>query len=137
MPKTRAAAFSSWTEAANIGTEILANFVVEFDYARRQMWLTPSPGYAPPPFPRSGMSLAKASPDRFTVVNVLENGPAAEAGIREGDALLAAGGRSAHDLSKRDLLRLFTQAPGTQAALRMVRDGRPSSATLVLRELLP
>jgi len=130
-------AFSSRTEAANIGTEILANFVVDFDYARRRMWLTPSPGYAPPPFPRSGMSLAKASPDRFTVVNVLENGPAAEAGIREGDALLAAGGRSAHDLSKRDLLRLFTQAPGTQAALRMVRDGRPSSATLVLRELLP
>jgi S1-C subfamily serine protease len=67
----------------------------------------------------------------------LENGPAAEAGIREGDALLAAGGRSAHDLSKRDLLRWFTQAPGARVALRTVRDDRPSSVTLVLRELLP
>src|SRR5204863_148356 len=45
-----AGAFSSRTEAANIGTDVLANFVLDFDYASGVIGFSYEPGFIPLPF---------------------------------------------------------------------------------------
>jgi len=42
--------FSSRTEAGNIGTDLLANFTLDFDYSHNRIWFEYVPGYTPPPF---------------------------------------------------------------------------------------
>jgi len=130
-------AFASISEAGNIGNEILPNFIVTFDYAREQMWLEPRPGFRPLPFSRSGMSLFKATPDAFTVVNMVPGGPAESAGLKKGDVITAIDGKPAKELSGRDVLRLMTRAEGTKVALEYTRDGKPAKVELVLKVLLP
>jgi predicted aspartyl protease len=134
----RKGAFSSISEAGNIGNEILPNFVVTFDYGHEQMWLEPRPGFRPVPFSRSGMSLSKAvTPDAFTVVNTVAGGPAETAGLKKGDTVTAIDGRPAKTLGSRDVLRLMTQPEGTKVAVDYMRDGRPAKAELTLKILLP
>ncbi|HEX4505368.1 MAG TPA: aspartyl protease family protein [Alphaproteobacteria bacterium] len=130
-------AFSSISEAGNIGNEILPNFVVTFDYAHEKMWLEPRPGFRPPLFSRSGMSLSKAKPEVFTVVNTIAGGPAEGAGLKKGDVVTAIDGQPAKTLSGRDVLRLMTRAEGTKVAVDYTRDGKPAKAELVLKVLLP
>jgi hypothetical protein len=130
-------AFAAIGEAGNIGNEILPNFIVTFDYGHEQMWLEPWPGFKPLPFSRSGMSLSKATPDAFTVVNMVVGGPAESAGLKKGDVITAIGGTPARQLSGRDMLRLMTRAEGTKVALDYTRGGEPAKAELTLRVLLP
>src|SRR6185312_11658722 len=131
-------AFSSISEAGNIGNDILPNFVVTFDYAHEKMWLDPRPGFKPPLFSRSGMSLSKAAtPDAFTIVNIVAGGPAESAGLKKGDVVTAIDGKAAKDLSSRDVLRMMTRAEGTKVAVDYTRDGKPAKAELVLKVLLP
>ena len=133
----RKGAFSSISEAGNIGNDILPNFVVTFDYAREQMWLDPRPGFKPPLFSRSGMSLSKATPDVFTVVNTVAGGPAESAGLKKGDVVTAIDGKPAKELSSRDVLRLMTRAEGTKVPVDYMRDGKPAQTKLTLKVLLP
>jgi len=130
-------AFASISEAGNFGNDILPNFVVTFDYGRQQMWLEPRPGFKPLPFNRSGMSLSKATPDVFTVVNTVAGGPAETVGLKRGDVITAIDGKSSKALSDRDVLRLMTRAEGTKVALDYTRDGKPAKAELTLKVLLP
>jgi predicted aspartyl protease len=130
-------AFSSISEAGNIGNEILPNFIVTFDYGHEQMWLEPRPGFKPLPFSRSGMSLSKATPNGFTVVNTAAGGPAESAGLKKGDVITAIDGKPARDLSGRDVLRLMIRPEGTKVALNYTRDGKPEKAELALKILLP
>lgn len=130
-------AFSSRTEAGNLGTDVLANFTLDFDYSRGQIWFESVPGYTSLPFPRGGMSFSKSSPDSADVVYVVEGGPAAQAGLRKGDTLIEVAGKSVKILSRRDLLHIFTQPPGTSVPITYNREGHRGLTTLVLRELLP
>jgi hypothetical protein len=130
-------AFAAISEAGNIGNEILPNFIVTFDYGHQQMWLEPRPGFKPQPFSRSGMSLSKQTPDAFTVVNTVANGPAENAGMKKGDVITAIDGTPARQLNGRDVLRLMTRAEGTKVTLDYTRDGKPAKAELALRILLP
>ena len=130
-------AFSSISEAGNIGNEILPNFVVTFDYGHEQMWLEPRPDFKPLPFSRSGMSLSKATPDAFTIVNTVAGGPAESAGLKKGDVITTIDGKPAKALSGRDVLRLMTRAEGTKVAVDYTRDGKSAKTELTLKILLP
>jgi C-terminal processing protease CtpA/Prc len=83
------------------------------------------------------MSFSKSSPDSADVVYVVEGGPAAQAGLRKGDTLIEVAGKSVKILSRRDLLHIFTQPPGTSVPITYNREGHRGLTTLVLRELLP
>jgi carboxyl-terminal processing protease len=83
------------------------------------------------------MSLYKKSPDAFTVVTVLPDAPAAEAGVAVGDEVVAINGTAATQLSGWDMRRIVRQPPGTRLSLEMIRGGQKRSTVLTLRELLP
>ncbi len=130
-------AFSSRTEAGNIGTDVLANFTLDFDYANSLIWFEFVPGFTPVPFSRSGLNLYKKDPHTVTVANVLQNGPAAKAGLHQGDLIITVGGKNAAALTGEQLGSIFIQAPGTSVPILYSREGHETQTVLVLRELLP
>jgi hypothetical protein len=130
-------AFSSTTEAGNVGNDIYANFVLSFDYERNEVWFEPSPGFSQRPYGRIGMSLYKESNDTFTVATVAPDTPAADAGFMSGDKVTAIAGVSAAALSGWDLRRLVRETPGTKLTFEYERKGEKRSVVVTLRELLP
>jgi hypothetical protein len=135
----RKGAFSSLTEAGNIGNEIYEQFTLSFDYGRGTVWfdLMYPPEERQHAYPRAGMSVYKQSPDAFTVATVLPKGPAGEVGIEEGDLIVAVNGVPATTLSGWDLKRIVREPPGTQVTLEFTRAGQKRSTIVTLRELLP
>ena len=133
----RRGAFSSRTEAGNFGTDVLANFVVDFDYRRGLMAWRYVDGVVEPPFSRSGVRALKDRPDDFLVIAVANGSPAAQAGVKAKDRLVALNDTPAAQLSGADLLEAFQQAPGTPVRLTLARGDQRIDATIVLRELLP
>lgn len=66
---------------------------------------------------------------------MLENTPAAEAGIREGDIVVQVDGRDARELSLDELRALFVQ-DGSTRTLLLRRGDETRTATLRLRRLV-
>jgi len=133
----KAGAFSSQTEAANIGTDVLANFVLDFDYRRGVIGFDYRPGFAPPPFNRSGMRAIKEGPDSFRVALVVPGSPAAIAGIVRDESIIAVDGVVAAQMSGRDLFRKLVQPVGTDVAFTVRGRGGDRVATVKLADLLP
>lgn len=132
-----AGAFSSYTEAGNLGSSILPYFVVEFDYERGLMWLEDQPGFDSPPFSTAGVGLFKIDAHTCQVVTVTENGAAALAGVQIGDRVTEVDGRPVDELSNVDLKQIFTRPEGTRVPVALVRGGKMQTVTLVLKILLP
>jgi len=126
----------SVSEAGNLGTNILANYTITFDYGRSRVCMDYVPGYAPVPFSRAGLRAIKTDPETVLVSFVNDGGPAAQAGLRKNDKLLSVDGRSAHELGGGEVTRAFTQPPGTRVRVRYARDGQERDAEIVLREML-
>jgi len=132
-----AGAFSSITEAANLGTEVLAHFALDFDYHRGTLWLEPRPGRKAEPFNRSGLRAYKADASAFVVALVTPGSPAAEAGLRKDERIVAVDGVPAERLGGRELLAKTTQAPGTVVDFTVADGTTTRHASVTLRELLP
>jgi hypothetical protein len=128
-------AFSSITEAANVGQQVLARFAVTFDYTREHMCLDPAPGYVPPPLARSGAANIKTEPDRFEVVSVVAGSSAASAGLQAGDVVTAVDGRPSRTLAGHDLFMLVRQPPGTTVRFTIKRGDETFEKAVVLKPL--
>jgi hypothetical protein len=135
--KDQKGAFSSRTEAGNVGNDILAGFTLEFDYAHGEVWFEPASGHVPRVFDRAGLSFFKEEPDAFKISAVAAGTPAAEAGLRTDDAITAIDGKSASQVSGWDLRRSMRAPPGTKVTLSLIRNGQPFTVAVILRELLP
>jgi hypothetical protein len=135
----RKGAFSSRTEAGNVGNEIYEHFTLSFDYRRGVVWFDPASATRPQHqiCPRAGMSVYKESADAFTVATVLPKGPAAVAGIAAGDRIVDVNNSPASGLSYWDWRRLVRQPVGTPLKLRLAHEGQERDVTLELKELLP
>ncbi len=132
-----AGSFASIVEAGNVGNDILANFTLEFDYARGQLWFMPVPGFIAPPLSRAGLSVTKDGPEAFVVASVVRGGPSDEAGLKAGDLITRVDGVTASNLSLTALGRRVRQAPGTRVAFEVERKGEHLALVVTLRELLP
>ena len=130
-------AFSSRTEAGNIGSRIYDNFTLSFDYARNIVWFDPGPRASPWLYPRTGMGLSKDAPDVFDVSVVLPNSPAADAGIKTGDKIAGVNGTPARMLSWVQMNKIASEAPGTRLTLDVVHEQKKRPVALTLREMLP
>jgi hypothetical protein len=130
-------ALSSRTEAGNIGDVILQNFALDFDYSHERIWFERVPDFTPPPFSLSGLILFKNDPKTTVVANIMKNSPAANAGLRQGDAIVRIGDQNVEGLSMNQVMRLLQQPPGTSVPITWSREGHEFSAPLVLKELLP
>ncbi len=100
--------------AGNIGGKVLSRFRVIFDYARERMILEPTTRLSESDeFDMSGLRFTAATATRsavgVSISAVLRDSPAAEAGVRAGDLLLAVDGVTARDMSLTELRELFRQ----------------------------
>lgn len=76
-----------------LGLPVLERYRLALDAAGGKLWLQPAPSRLAQPFRRdlSGLGLAVEG-DRLRVVHVAKGGPAAEAGWREGESIVAVNG---------------------------------------------
>ena len=134
----KAGVFTTSDYAGSIGMGVLKRFVVSFDYERGKMWLTKNSGSrAADRYDRSGAWLGLLENGHLIVMDVAEGGPAARAGLRPGDTVLAVGGSPAdadHLFQIRDYLKL----PGVaRADFRIARAGMaPMMIPVDLRDLI-
>jgi hypothetical protein len=132
----KAGAFAAGDVAGNVGGAILKQFAVTFDYARRRLYFEKNSSYGRrDTYDRAGLWLSGGRDGRsFEVFDVVERGPAAEAGLKVGDRVVAVDGRSVESLrliaarnelkdARRKSVRLTVQdAAGTREVVIKLRD---------------
>ncbi|AIF45885.1 aspartyl protease family protein [Dyella japonica] len=137
LTRTDAGATGNPSEAGNIGQDVLARYNVHFDYRRQQMVLMPRKDAPPKHYAMAGIRVTKQqeSPDRFQVIDVIPDSPAAQAGLRKGDAIVAANGKPASVLGTNDLRAMSGWQPENTPLTLKLADGR--ELKMVMRDLAP
>ena len=119
-----------------VGAGFFRNFVVTFDYGRRQMWLEPLTAIPErQTFDASGLDFTHATAGRYRVHDVLPESPAAAVDVRVGDLLVSIDDRRASDLTIGEIKDWLTKA-GATVRLTLERNGAVHRVTLTLKELL-
>ncbi|HEY6319926.1 MAG TPA: aspartyl protease family protein [Thermoanaerobaculia bacterium] len=153
-------AFSDKYVAGNVGGALLSRFNVTFDYGRQQVIFerferdargardardVRSKGVGGDltiPFDRAGawLNLAEETPPAlpaFEVIDVYAGGPAAEAGLRQGDRIVEVDGKTPAELPLPALReRLRNDPPGTRVRFTVLRAGTRGEVVVVLRDLI-
>lgn len=133
----KAGAFADGSLAGNIGAQIASRFRLFLDYGRRRIILEPSPTFADP-FDRafSGLSVRAEGPGHrtFRVHEVLEDSPATEAGILEGDIIAAIDGTPAEQLTLSQISEWFEKPVARTLTIR--RAEQTINVTVTPRKLI-
>jgi len=111
---------------------------VIFDYAHKRMILEPNASFAAHfEYDMSGIRLRAEGADFkiLKVSRVVENSPATEAGVREGDVVSAIDGRPAAEFSLSQISQMFKQE-GKEYLLDIVRGEEKRQLKLKLRRLI-
>lgn len=122
LTRADAGATGNPSEAGNIGQDVLSRFNVHFDYRRGEMVLQPRAQSAERQYAMAGFRASKsaAQPDRYKVGWVLAGSPAAEAGLKAGDDIVAVNGKPAKAIGLGEL----------RAASMNLPEGTPLQLTL-------
>jgi C-terminal processing protease CtpA/Prc len=134
----RKGAFASSEFSGVIGGELLRRFKVIFDYAHNRMILEANESLTEPfEYDMSGIRLRAEGEDFKTlkVRRLVENSPATEAGVREGDVISAINGRPATELSLCEISKMFRQE-GKEYLLEIIRGAEKIQLTLKSRKLI-
>jgi hypothetical protein len=139
FPQQESGSESTTVEAGIVSETVHERYVTSIDYAQHAMWLAPISGIKPPPFNRTGLQLSKKADGTFAVAFVYANSPAAAAGLRVGDRVVAIDGKPASAWSSADIAAANLAPPGTRRSYTL---GVPNSnqvriVTLRLTEMLP
>jgi predicted aspartyl protease len=115
-----------------LGYSFLKHFRVALDYPRRLLWLDPSQGGVPDrasEYCHPGIQLEDAL-GSLRVTAVADGSPAARAGIRPGDELLAVDGSPVAGSEVVEVGRRLEGDPGTRVELRLRRGSRTWSKSV-------
>lgn len=127
---------SQATAAGNVGSLIWSRFRMVIDYRGNKVYLAPNSRFGKPfPFNQAGLVLEQDREYAYFVRHIVSVSPAAEAGLREGDKILAVNGRDPASLPYWDVLDLFAGVSGT-LTLTVDRGGSRMKKQVVLRRLL-
>lgn len=133
----KAGAFANASLAGNIGHQIASRFRLFLDYGRKRLILEPSATLADP-FDRafSGISLRAEGSDyrTFRVHEVLEQSPATEAGILEGDIIVSINGRPAENFTLSSINEMLEKPASYVLTIR--RSQETITVTLTPRKLV-
>ena len=122
--------------SGNIGAEILRRFTITIDVPGKTLYLAKNATFGEPfPFSRSGLSLSRVD-GHVVVGRVIADSPAQDAGVHDGDVLVAVDGKPVASLSTNELLAFSLQSSGTVVRIEVSRDGKPLAFALTLRDLL-
>jgi hypothetical protein len=123
--------------AGNVGGGVLRRFDITFDYGHQRLYLQPNESYdRPDAYDRAGVWLNRVD-GGFRVMDVVAASPAAEAGLKAGDTIVAVDGRSAKELPLPELrTRLRESAPGTRVQLTVKSGEASREVTVILRDLV-
>jgi hypothetical protein len=127
-------AFADPSYAGNIGGGLLKRFMVTFDYGHQTIYLKPRTDAVPDTgtYDRAGIWL-QATHDGIKVVDVVKDGPAAQAGLQAGDIIRTVDGVGTSEVIA--LRYRFRNDPvGTQVTLTYSRTGDEHIAKLLLRD---
>jgi len=125
--------------AGIIGAEILRRFKVTFDYPHHRMILETNAAFrAPYEFDMSGLFVTSdgATFKAFKVYNVIKDSPGAQAGIQEGDVIVAIDDRPASDFTLEEIRQMFKETEGKEHKLTVKRYGQVLTAQLRLRRVI-
>jgi hypothetical protein len=139
LSAAKAGSFADEGSDGNIGSGLLKRFVVTFDYPHRRLYLRrlARPDADTGRFDRTGMWINQQE-SGFEIMDLADNGPAATAGLRKGDVVLAIGGQDVASLSLSDARSMLkTVAVGRPLPISYRREGKMSEATVMPRDLIP
>jgi hypothetical protein len=108
-----------------IGNQLLERFVILIDYIHEKLYLQPDVGYKNDfIFDRSGLILAASGDNlnKFTVFDLVRNGPAERAGIMRGDEIRTVNGLPSRFFKLEDLNQKFRQKLGKKIKLVIYRN---------------
>lgn len=138
LSRQKSGVFSKSDAVGNIGYDVLSRFAVTFDYPGKRLHLVKGAKFGEPfSGSRAGLGM-DYDKGRFSVVNVIPGSPAAEAGVKVGDVLLAVDGVGVDKVDPAALRGKLRGPAGTKVEL-LLRDGdagEPRKVTLTMRELL-
>lgn len=132
-------AFGTQELTGNLGNTLFRHFVLYLDYSRQQV-IVERGGDFETFFPddRSGLQLWRPDEGPYEVLFTDEGTPAYEAGLREGDRILAINGSDPGSLGGLlGIRKMFRGDVGTEFTIGAEREGDAFTAELTLRELLP
>ena len=124
----------------NIGCEFLRRFRITFNYRDQYIVLKPINRRMKEPFEHnmSGIELMARGEDfrEYTVDRVVENSPAEDAGLLQGDRVMFINNKSSKDISISEIYKLFQKGEGKNINLIMKRGNEMFFATINLRRLI-
>ena len=121
-----------------LGYSFLKHYRIALDYPRGLLWLDPSRGDVedrPEEYSHPGIQL-EGFGDGTRILAVAEGSPAARAGLRTGDELLAIDGESVSGIDVVTVSRRLEGTPGSRLSLRLRRGSRVWDCSLVRKRLL-
>ena len=124
--------------AGLLGYSFLKHYRIALDFPRGLLWLDPSRGDVvdrPDEYSHPGLQLESVGGE-VRILAVAEASPAARAGIRAGDELVAIDGESISGLDVVMVARKLEGAPGSMLSLGLRRGPREWTCRLVRRRLL-
>jgi hypothetical protein len=124
----------------NIGCEFLRRFKVTFNYRDQYIVLKPINRRMKEPFEHnmSGIELMAKGDDyhEYMIDRIIENSPADDAGLLQGDRVMFINNRSSKDISISEIYKLLQKGEGKNINLIMNREGKIFFATINLRRLI-
>src|SRR4029453_19187703 len=119
-----AGAFADANLAGNIGAQIATRFRVFLDYGRNRIILEPSAAFDDPFGVASPGMAVRTEGDyhTFLVKEVLENSPASDAGIAQGDLITSVNGTPASQISLSRMIEMFETPLTYQLTIRRGND---------------
>ena len=122
----------------SIGYEILRQFVITFDFQRRELWFEHSRAFGTKTGQGgAGFQAVKVDGVGFRVITVLPSKPAATAGILVDDVIVAVDDVSTASMSLSEFAMLVRQPAGTLVRFDIVRNGNTQPIALTLQDVLP
>jgi hypothetical protein len=136
LPDMKSRGLNDPASAGTIGMGILRQFNLLFDYSRREMIISKNSVFAQDrSFDRSGMWIAPSS-EGFLIMDVFENSPAWNAGLRAGQQILSVNGAAASSMSVLRVREQLKDPKIKQVILVVKYGGRTGTVSVFLRDLL-